>query len=156
MSAGDVGGFKKGFSWALKYDKITTNNVVVKYVSGACKYNSGDKPGARRDWQTAETLLQELESVDSWSEADRNMMKLGVLHTAKAMMEANQKDSARTLLGKVAQWFEEDSDWQVRYDEIVNQDEGYRDIKRGLMPLFYFNMKACKTFFPNQGFNFIL
>ena len=120
MSAGDIGGFKKGFSWALKYDKITTNKVVVKYVSGACKYNSGDKPGARRDWQTAETLLQELESVDSWSEADRNMMKLGVLHTAKAMMEANQKDSARTLLGKVAQWFEEDGDWQVRYDEIVN------------------------------------
>ncbi len=120
MATGDVGGFKKGFSWALKYDKITTNGIVVKYVAGACKYNSGDKPGARRDWQEGEALLKDVESVEGWSEADKNMMKMGVLHSAKAMMEANQKDSARALLGKVAQWFEGDSDWQVRYDEIVN------------------------------------
>lgn len=120
MSTGDVGGFKKGFSWALKYDKITTNGVVVKYVAGACKYNSGDKPGARRDWQDGEALLKEVQSVEGWSEADKNMMKMGVLYSAKAMMEANQKDSARALLGKVAQWFEGDSDWEVRYDEIVN------------------------------------
>lgn len=120
IATGDVGGFKKGFSWALKYDKITTNNVCVKYVSGACKYNSGDKPGARRDWQDGEKMLEEVSSIEDWSEADKNMLKMGVLHTAKAMMEANQKDSARALLGKVAQWFENDSDWQVRYDEIVN------------------------------------
>lgn len=120
ISTGDVGGFKKGFSWALKYDKITTNGVTVKYIAGACKYNSGDKPGARRDWQDGDALLKEVESIEDWSEADKNMLKMGVLHSAKAMMEANQKDSARALLGKVAMWFEGDSDWQTRYDEIVN------------------------------------
>lgn len=120
MAAGDVAGFKKGYSWCIKYKSITLNPVVCSFVAGACKYNSSDKPGARTEWKNGTEALNEIESIEGWSEADKTMLKLGVLYSAKSMMEANQKDSARELLGKVAQWFENDSDWQTRYDEIVN------------------------------------
>jgi len=120
MAGETTGGFKKGYSWALNYKKISINLISINFVSGSCKYFSGDKPGARSEWQTGNKALEEIESLDSWSEADKLLLKLGVLYTAKAYNSSNQKDKARSLLGRVSQWFEEDPDWQEKYDEIVN------------------------------------
>ncbi len=112
--------YKKAYSWAIKYQKITTQEVGIKFVMGACKHFDQDKPTARTLWQEAQKLMAEIESLDDWSEADRKMLKIGVLHSAVAMKESRQEDSARDLLGKAAQWFEDDEDWKEKYDEIVN------------------------------------
>ena len=115
-----AGGFKKAYGWAIKYSKITLNEVGIKYMMGACKHEDGDKPGARTEWQSAEKLLAAVESTDAGTEADRKMLKLGILYSAAAMKKSRQMDAARDLLGKAAQWFENDEDWKVKYDEIVN------------------------------------
>ncbi|MBL1278886.1 MAG: hypothetical protein COA33_001340 [Fluviicola sp.] len=114
------GNFKRAYGWAIKYQKITTNYVGVKYLMGACKYNDQDKPTARTLWQDGEKLLAELTSVEGWSEADLKVFKLGLLSSAEGLKKTRQKDKARALLNKTAQWFEEDADWKERYDEIVN------------------------------------
>ena len=114
------GGYKKAYSWAIKYQKITTVTVGVKYVMGACKHFDQDRTTARTYWQEADAELKDVESLDSWSEADRKMLKLGILSSAKAMKESRQADKAKALLGKAAQWFEDDDDWKEKYDEIVN------------------------------------
>jgi hypothetical protein len=115
------GGFKRGFSWVLKYSKISNKKVGTNYLMGACKYESGDKTSAREYWKNADKGLEEIESLEGWSEADRNMLKYGVLYSAGALKKARQTDKAKTLVGKVSQWFEEDEDWQDLYDEIVNK-----------------------------------
>ena len=48
------------------------------------------------------------------------MLKLGVLYSAEGLKKSRQESKAKALLGKVGQWFEDDDDWQTRYDEIVN------------------------------------
>jgi hypothetical protein len=45
---------------------------------------------------------------------------MGVIQTAECYVSSRQVDKAKTLLGKVAQWFEEDEEFKAKYDEIVN------------------------------------
>lgn len=112
--------YKRGSAWAIKYQKISVNNVGANYIMGACKFFDNDKQGARERWQVGEKMLNEIESIESWSDADKNMLKMGVLYSASAMKKGRQESKAQDLLGKVSQWFEEDEDWQTQYDEIVN------------------------------------
>ncbi|HIP31285.1 MAG TPA: hypothetical protein EYG86_00840 [Crocinitomicaceae bacterium] len=112
--------FRRAYGWCIKYQKITTNKIGVKYMMGACKYSDQDKPTARTLWQEADKMLKELTTTDGWSEADLKMFKLGLLSSAEALKKTRQGDKARALLNKTAQWFEEDADWKERYDEIVN------------------------------------
>ncbi len=114
------GGFKRASGWVIRYQKISTNLVGAKYMMGACKYNDGDKTTARDYWKQGEVLLKEIESIDNYSEADRNLLMIGILYSAQALNDSRQQDKARTLLGKVSQWFEEDEVYQELYDEIVN------------------------------------
>ncbi|MFT5779632.1 MAG: hypothetical protein ACI837_002591 [Crocinitomicaceae bacterium] len=116
-----AGSFKRASSWALKYSKLTTNLVGVKFMMGACKFNDEDKTSARDLWNDGEALLKEIESIESWGEADKNMLKMGVLYSAQAMKKGRQETKASALVGEVAQWFEEDEDWEELYDEIVNK-----------------------------------
>ncbi len=112
--------YKRGSAWAIKYQKISVNTVGSSYIMGACKFFDNDKQGAREKWQEGEKLLEEIESIENWSDADKNMLKMGVLYSAKAMIKGRQESKAQDLLGKVSQWFENDEDWQTQYDEIVN------------------------------------
>jgi hypothetical protein len=115
------GSYKRAFSWVLKYTKITQNKVGANYLMGACKYEAADKTTARDYWKKAETELETIESIENWSEADKFMLKYGVLHSAGALKRSRQEDKAKALVNKVAQWFEEDEDWEALYDEIVNR-----------------------------------
>ncbi|MFT5860918.1 MAG: hypothetical protein ACI865_003034 [Flavobacteriaceae bacterium] len=114
------GGFKRGSGWAIKYLKLTDNIAGAKYMMGACKYNDGDKTTARDLWKEGAAALAEIESIKNWSEADKLMLKMGVLYSAQALKRSRQEDKARALVGKVSQWYEEDPDWQQDYDDIVN------------------------------------
>lgn len=115
-----AGSFRRGSGWAIKYLKLTDNIVGAKYMMGACKYNAGDKTTARDYWKQGAAALEEIESIENWSEADKLMLKMGVLYSAQALKKGRQDDKARALIGKVSQWFEDDEEWQTDYDEIVN------------------------------------
>lgn len=114
------GSAQKAYGWAVRYKKITQNNVGIIYVSGACKYKAQDKTTARSLWQEAEAELKTVESIQDWSEADKGILKIGILHSAAALNDSRQQDKARALLNKVAHWFENDEDWKMRYDEMIN------------------------------------
>lgn len=115
-----AGSFKRASGWVIKYQKLSANIVGAKYMMGACKYNDGDKTTARDYWRQADALLKEIESIDNYSEADKNMLMVGVLYSAQALNNSRQSDKAKTLLGKISQWFEEDENYKEMYDEIVN------------------------------------
>tara|TARA_B110000503_G_C7030420_1_gene363755 strand:- start:3 stop:737 length:735 start_codon:yes stop_codon:yes gene_type:complete len=112
--------YGRAYGWGIKYNKITTNQIGPKYLMGACKYEDQDKPTARTLWQEGNKMLEELTSIEGWSEADLKMFKAGLLYSASALKKTRQGDKAKDLLNKSAQWFEDDDDWKVQYDEIVN------------------------------------
>ena len=117
MSGGST---KRAGSWIIKYQKITTNPIGAKYLLGATKYMNQDKSTARTLWKEAKVMLDALTSVESFSEADLKLFKIGLLYTAQTLKDTRQIDKARALLNSAAQWFEGDDDWKERYDEIVN------------------------------------
>lgn len=112
--------FKKANSWVLKYYKLDPNSLGAKYLEAACKFRNGDKGGANTTWKEAEKKLVALETIDEWSKADIALFKMGILQSAECYVASRQVDKAKTLLGKVAQWFEEDEEFKAKYDEIVN------------------------------------
>ena len=114
------GNYRKAYGWVIKYKSITVNDVGAKFMMGACKYQDQDKPSARTFWQEGNKLLEATSSLDGWSKADKTMLKLGLLHSAHALKSSRQESQAKDLLNKAAQWFENDKDWQERYDNIVN------------------------------------
>ena len=114
------GSAQKAYGWAVRYNKITQNEAGIKYVMGVCKYKAEDKTTARSLWQEADAILKTVESIQTWSEADKSMLKIGILRSAAALNDSRQQDKARELLNKVAHWFENDDDWKARYDEIIN------------------------------------
>lgn len=116
LSAGD---FNKASGWVVKYYKITRNPVGTKYMDGATKFAKADKGGANTIWKEADALLAKITSIEDWSEADRAMLKMGVLETAKCYVKAKQKDKAKTLISKISAWFEEDQDFQTQVQEIL-------------------------------------
>lgn len=115
-----ISSWKKAYSWSIKYQKIAGNLTGVYYMEGASKFFDADKTSARDFWKKAEAELVKIESVDNWSDADKKMLKMGVLYSAKALKDSRQVDKAKELLGKVSQWFEDDDYWKEKYDEIVN------------------------------------
>ena len=116
LAAGD---FNKASGWVLKYYKITRNVVGTKYLDGATKFAKADKGGANTIWKEADALLAKITSIEDWSEADQVMLKMGVLETAGCYVKAKQKDKARVLLAKAAQFFEGDDEFKSRSEEIL-------------------------------------
>jgi len=112
--------FKKANSWVLKYYKLDPTSLGAKYLEAACKFRNADKGGANTAWKEAEKKLVALETIDTWSKADIALFKMGILQSAECYVISRQVDKAKTLLGKVAQWFEEDEEFKAKYDEIVN------------------------------------
>lgn len=116
----DAGDYRKAFSWVTKVYKFDRYELGAKFLEGACKHNSGDKSTARYKWKEADEILAKTESVADWNEEDLELLKLGVIESAKCLVNSRQKDKAKVMLDKVAPWFETDEDFQSRYDEIVN------------------------------------
>jgi len=112
--------YNKASGWVIKYYKITRNPIGAKYLDGASKFRKTDKGGANTLWKEADGILATITSIEDWSDADKNMLKIGVLQTAECYIAAKQKEKARTLLNKVAQWYEEDEDFKAKYDELIN------------------------------------
>jgi hypothetical protein len=112
--------FNKASGWVIKYYKVTKNPVGAKFLDGASKYRKSDKGGANTAWKEADLMLKDITSIEDWSDADRQMLKLGALQTAECYLASKQKEKAKALLNKVAQWYEEDESFKAKYDEIVN------------------------------------
>lgn len=116
----DAGDYRKAYSWAGRYVKITQNEIGVLYLMGACKHQDKDRSTARTKWKEADDMLPNVTGVDGWSEADRKTLMIGIIETAKAYKASMQEAEAKEILGKAAQWFEDDEEWQRRYDAYVN------------------------------------
>lgn len=112
--------FKKAAGWVTKYYKLDANSIGAKYLEGACKFRGGDKGGANTIWKDAEKKLSALSSIEEMGEADKQLLKMGILQTAECYVSTRQTDKAKALLGKVAQWFEGDEEFKEKYDAIVN------------------------------------
>jgi hypothetical protein len=112
--------YSKASGWVIKYYKVTKNPVGAKFLDGASKYRKADKGGANTAWKEADIMLGKITSIDDWSEADKSILKHGVMQTAECYLASKQFEKAKGIMSKVAQWYEGDEEFKAKYDEIVN------------------------------------
>ena len=65
--------------------------------------------------------MTKVTSVERWSKADLEILKIGVLKTAECYIASRQTDKAKNLLNKVAPWFEEDAEFKEQFDALINK-----------------------------------
>lgn len=111
---------KKAAAWITKYYKFDANSVGAKFLEGACKFADNDKGGANTCWKDADAKLSKVSNFESWNEADKRLLMLGIMKTAESYAKMKQTDKAKTLLGKVAQWYEGNEEFKEVYDKYVN------------------------------------
>ena len=97
-----------------------TGNTTGHYGKLLMRHGQSLKGTSRSLWNEGDELLKEVTSIDSWSEADKKMLMMGIYYSAKALKNKRQKEKAKVLMNKIAQWFEGDEEFKALYDEIVN------------------------------------
>lgn len=112
--------YRKASGWATKVYKIVPTDIGAKFLEGACKYRLADKGGANALWKEGDKLLTAMTTTEKMTKEDKELLKIGVFETAQCYIDMRQPEKAKTLLGKVAQWFENDTAFKAKYDEIVN------------------------------------
>jgi tetratricopeptide (TPR) repeat protein len=112
--------YRKAAGWANKVYKLTPTDIGAKYLEGACKYQTADKGGANGIWKEAEKMLAKVTSIEDYYPEDRELFKMGIFETCQCYIAMKQVEKAKSLLGKVAQWFKGDEDFKAKYDAIVN------------------------------------
>jgi hypothetical protein len=111
--------FGKASGWIIKYYKITSNPVCIKHLDGAAKYKKADKTGANTLWKEADLLLSKVTSISEWNEAEKELLKQGILQTAECQIHAKQVEKAKATLEKVAEWYKDDLDFKTKYEELT-------------------------------------
>lgn len=112
--------YRKAAGWANKIYKISPGNVGAKYLEGACKFQTADKGGANAFWKEADKQLAAIKDFENYSAEDKELLKIGIFETANCYIAMKQVEKAKTLLNKVAQWYEKDASFKEKYDAIVN------------------------------------
>lgn len=116
----EIPDYKKASSWVLKYYKINMKSIGAKYLDAVCKFRNADKGGANTLWKEAETMLKATTNIDDWSQAEKDLLMMGIMQTADCYISIKQVAKAKEMMGKAAQWFEKNEDFKAKYDEIVN------------------------------------
>lgn len=116
----EIPDYRKASSWVIKYYKINMKSVGSKYLDAVCKYRTGDKGGANTLWREADALLKATPNIDDWTQAEKDLLMIGVMETADCYLTMKQVGKAKEIMGKVAQWYEKNAEFKEKYDEIVN------------------------------------
>jgi len=127
--SGDFGRLMGQIPLMIKVDK---KDVGAYYLKAAAYYYKKDITGMKKTAKIADEMLKASDpnaftisedddfDLTNKKKADINMLKLGVINYARALVLARQKEGAKDIMGKVKQWFEEDEEFKSVYDEIVN------------------------------------
>lgn len=112
--------------------KVDPSDVGTMYLKAAAYFHKKDITTMRKTAKIADELLaaadpnaytisdDDSHDVTNRKKIDLEMLKIGVIHYSRALILGRQKPAAIDLMGKVAQWFEEDAEFKSAYDEMVN------------------------------------
>lgn len=114
--------YAKATTSLMNYSKITRKaEAGAKYLEGSLKFLKGDKGGATPIWTKANEILAKapITSMDDWSQADKIIFKLGIMYTAECYVKSKKLDKAKAIMVKYLPFYEEDSEYKTKHDEIV-------------------------------------
>ncbi|MFT4601531.1 MAG: hypothetical protein ACI857_001712 [Arenicella sp.] len=117
----EEGSYAKLMGYIAKLHRFSKNDVGSYFLKTAAQYQEKDKGGAKLTQKEAWTRLDAVENVDSWSDIDKEMLRIGVVEYCNAQINVvRQTKPAKDLLGKVKQWLEDDEEFMAYYDKIIN------------------------------------
>lgn len=111
--------YRRAFGWAMRLYKFGRDYAPALYLEGALRSRNNDLTTARNKWSEADKLIKEAD-VASWSDADMQLLMLGLYQSAKVLVDLRQPDAAKEMMNIGAPYFEDNKRWDEKYDEIVN------------------------------------
>ena len=116
----DEGAWGKMLGSIAKMHRFAKDDVGSYFLKAAAQFNSKDKSGGKLTAKEGYSRLEEITSVEGWRPIVFEMLRIGVIEYSKAKINMSQIPEAKTLLGKVKQWLEDDEEFMTYYDCVVN------------------------------------
>lgn len=128
----DVQEWTKVSGKLLAIKKVDKNDIGHHYLAAALAYHTKDRKKFVSEAKIADEMLANADpsqftinedddvDINEKKKADLEMLKIGVMAYADALVLSRQEAKAKDLMGKVAQWYEKDEEFKTKYDEIVN------------------------------------
>ncbi len=128
----ETGEWSKVSGKLLAIKKVDKDDIGQHYLAAALAYHTKDRKKFVSEAKLAEEMLKNANpskftinedddvDINEKKKADLEMLKIGVMAYADALVLSKQTPAAKDLLGKVAQWYEKDEEFKAKYDEIVN------------------------------------
>ncbi|HIP36462.1 MAG TPA: hypothetical protein EYG85_06375 [Crocinitomix sp.] len=116
----------------LAIQKVDKQDIGVHYLAAAKAYYTKDRKKFASEAKLANEMLKNADpskftinedddvDINEKKKADLEMLKIGVIAYAEALIIAKQEQKAKDIMGKIAQWYENDTEFKAKYDEIVN------------------------------------
>jgi hypothetical protein len=61
-----------------------------------------------------------VKDFETWSEAEKDLLRMGIAKTAECMVKMKQNEKAKALVMKVDDWFLNDADFREVYEKYVD------------------------------------
>jgi len=117
----EEGSYAKLMGYIAKLHRFSKDDVGSYFLRAAAQYNEKDKGGAKLTQKEAWERLDAVESVEGWSDIDKEMLRIGVIEYCNAQINIiRQTQPAKDLLGKVKQWLEDDEIFMDYYNKVIN------------------------------------
>ena len=111
--------YRRAFGWTMRLYKFGRDYIPALYLEGALRTRNNDSTTGRNKWEEADKLMAEAQ-VESWSDADKKLLMLGLYQSAKALKDMRQISQAKQMMDLGDPYFGDIKFWQENYDDIVN------------------------------------
>jgi tetratricopeptide (TPR) repeat protein len=110
--------YKKAQDWSKKIMQIFPDDVPAKFMEAACKYQLKDIPGATTIWNENQRSFELIQSIDSWTEKEKEFLKLSIIETMICFKNTKQPERAKAIGQKASLWFSKDDDFNKIYGTV--------------------------------------
>lgn len=105
--------YKKALEWNKKLIALFPEDLSSKLIDGACKYYLKDVPGATVIWNENQAFIEQMQSIESYSEKEKEYFRLSIIQTITCLKAVKQIDRAKNIAQKGTLWFKDDDYKQI-------------------------------------------
>ena len=100
--------YKKAQDFCKKILTIFPEDIPAKFMEAACKFQQKDTPGATTVWNENQRSFELINTLEGWSEKEKEFLRLAVMETMKCFKENKQSERGKMIGDRAKIWFTDD------------------------------------------------
>lgn len=100
--------YKKAQDFCKKILSVFPDDIPAKFMEAACRFQTKDVPGATTVWNENQRSFELINSLENWTEKEKEFLRLAVMETMKCFKENKQAERGKIIGDRAKMWFTDD------------------------------------------------